>query len=199
MGGIGFRDGDLVVEREPNELDRLAIAFTEILDELGIRHVYVAGYVAVLTGRTRATQDVDVLLEPLDEAEVDRLVDVLEEEGMWGPAMPLDDLYEMAHEANIWIAPEGQVIPHIEAKFVQDELDYAALENPLTARIDDASVPVGPLELEIAYKLYLGSEKDFEDALHLWSLFEETLSKAELKHWVAKLGVESAYERLRSA
>lgn len=199
MGGIGFHDGDLVVEREPNELDRLAIGFSEILDNLDIQHVYVAGYVAVLTGRARATQDVDVLLEPLDEADVDRLIEALKVEGMWGPAMPLDDLYEMAHEANIWIAPEGQVIPHIEAKFVQDESGYAALENPLTVRIDDASIPIGPLELEIAYKLYLGSEKDFEDALHLWSLFEETLSKAEVERWVAKLGVESAYDRLRSA
>lgn len=199
MGGIGIQDGELVVERAPNELDRLAITFTEILDDLDIRHVYVAGYVAVLTGRARATQDVDVLLEPLDEAEIDRLVDLLEDHGMWGPAMPLADMYEMASEANIWIAPEGQVIPHIEAKFVQDESGYAALEDPLTARIDGAAVPVGPIELEIAYKLYLGSQKDFEDALHLFTLFEETLRRAELERWVEKLGVTSAYERLETA
>lgn len=199
MGGIGFRNGELVVEREPNELDRLAISFTAILDELDIRHVYVAGYVAVLTGRARTTQDVGVLLEPLDETRVDRLVEKLEANGMWGPAMPLAETYEMATEVNIWIAPEEQVIPHVEAKFASDESGYTALENSLTARVGDAAVPIGPLELEIPYKLYLGSQKDFEDAVHLFTLFEETLRTAELERWVEKLGVESDYERLRTA
>lgn len=199
MGGIGFRDGELVVDREPNELDRLAISFTAILDELGIRHVYVAGFVAILTGRARSTQDVDVLLEPLDETQVDRLVENLEENGMWGPAMPLADMYEMATEANIWIAPAEQVIPHVEAKFVRDETDRFALENRLTARIGESTIPIAPLELQIAYKLNLGTQQDFEDAVHLYTLFEETLSTAELERWVEKLGVQSAYARLRAA
>lgn len=200
MGGVGFREGELVVEREPNELDQLAAAFTAILDGLDIRHVYVAGYVAILTGRARTTQDVDVYLEPVDESRVEQLVEALEDNGMWGPAMPLDDMYEMlANGDNIWIAPDEQVIPHIEAKFARDEADYTALENSLTARVGDAAVPIGPLELEIPYKLYLGSQKDFEDAVHLFTLFEETLRTAELEQWVEKLGVESDYERLRTA
>lgn len=200
MGGIGFRNGELIVEREPNELDQLAISFTAILDELDIQHVYVAGYVAVLTGRARTTQNVDAFLEPLDEPRVEQLAVALDEHGMWGPAMPLDDMYEMLSNGdNIWIAPEDQVIPHVEAKFARDESDYTALENSLTARVGDAAVPIGPLKLEIPYKLYLGSEKDFEDALHLFTLFEETLRTAELERWVEKLGVESDYERLRAA
>lgn len=200
MGGIEFDDGELVVEREPNELDTLAIEFTRILDDLDIRHVYVAGYVAILTGRPRTTQDVDVLLERLDESRTERLVEELREAGMWGPAMPLDDMYEMlANGDNIWVAPEEQVIPHVEAKFVRDETGRAALQNAVTARIATAAIPVGPLELEIAYKLYLASRKDFEDAVHLFTLFEESLRTEELERWVRKLGVESDYERLRAA
>lgn len=200
MGGIGFQEGELVVEREPNELDQLAAAFTAILEGLNIRHVYVAGYAAVLTGRARTTQDVDVFLEPIDESRVEQLVEALKDSGMWRPAMPLDDMYEMLGNGdNIWIAPDEQVIPHIEVKFARDESDFTALENSLTARVGDAPVPIGPLELEIPYKLYLGSQKDFEDAVHLFTLFEETLRTAELERWVEKLGVESDYERLRTA
>lgn len=200
MGGIEFDDGELLVERDPNELDELAIEFTAILNDLDIQHVYVAGYIAILTGRSRATEDVDVLIERFDESRITRLVDRLTDEGMWGPAMPLDDMYDMlANGDNIWIAPDDQVIPHIEAKFVRDESDLASLQNAITAHIADADLPIGPLEIGIAYKLYLGSQKDFEDAVHLYTLFEETLRSEELERWVKKLGVESDYERLRTA
>lgn len=200
MGGIEFRDGELVVEREPNELDELAIEFTAILDDLGVQHVYVAGYVAVLTGRPRTTQDVDVLIERLDESRTERLARRLSDEGMWGPAMPLDDMFEMlVNGDNIWVAPADQVIPHIEAKFVRDEADRTALQDRITAHIADSTIPIGPLELAIVYKLYLGSKKDFEDAVHLYTLFEETLRTAELERWVERLGVEPDYERLRAA
>lgn len=200
MGGIEFDDGELLVERDPNELDELAIEFTAILNDLDIQHVYVAGYIAILTGRSRATEDVDVLLERLDESRIMQLVDRLKDEGMWGPAMPLDDMYDMlANGDNIWIGPEEQVIPHIEAKFVRDESDRASLQNAITAHIAGTDLPIGPLEIGIAYKLYLGSQKDFEDAVHLYTLFKETLRTEELERWVKKLGVESDYERLRAA
>lgn len=200
MGGIELRKDELIVSREPNELDELAIAFTAILDELGIEHVYVAGYVAVLTGRPRTTQDIDVLLERIDEAQADHLVERLAADGMWGPAMPLDHLYEMLSRGDdIWVAPAEQVIPHIEAKFVSDEADAEAIDHPVTARIAGEAVPIGPMELQIADKLYLGSPQDFEDAVHLYALFEESLRGAELERWVGKLGVDPELERLRAA
>lgn len=200
MGGVEFRDGELVVEREPNELDTLALAFTAVLDELGIEHVYVAGYVEILTGRARTTQHVDVLLEPLDEPAVDELVDRLEADRMWGPAMPLGAMFEMLTSGdNIWIAPSDQVIPHLEAKFVRDEADRTSLRDAIVVRIGGSELPIAPFELQIAYKLYLGSQTDFEDAVHLYTLFRETLRTAELERWVEKLGVHTDYERLRSA
>jgi hypothetical protein len=113
--------------------------------------------------------------------------------------MPLNDMYEMLSSGdNIWVAPEDQVIPHIEAKFVRDETDHASLQNTITAHIAGAKLPIGSLELQIAYKLYLGSEKDTEDAVHLYTLFEETLRRDELEGWVRKLGVRKEYERLRT-
>lgn len=200
MGGITFEDGELVVDREPNELDELAIEFTGILTDLDIQHVYVAGYIAILTGRARSTEDIDVLIERLDETETERLSERLRDEGLWGPAMPLDEMYEMlANGDNIWVAPEEQVIPHIEAKFVHTEVDQASLRNAISAHIAGTELPIGPLELGIAYKLYLGAQKDFEDAVHLYTLFEETLRTEDLERWVEHLGVGTDYDRLRSA
>lgn len=202
MGGIEIRDGTLVVSREPNRLDELAIAFSPILDRFNIEHVYIAGYVSILAGRARSTEDVDVLIERINEETADDLASALDEEGFWGPAMPLSSMYEMLDTGdNIWVAPDDQITPHLEVKFVRDEFDRASLENAITARIgeDEIPIPIGPLELQIAYKLHLGAQKDIEDAVHLYTLFEESLSVSRLEEWVTRLDVEAQYERLKHA
>ena len=107
MGGIELRDGHLFVDREPNDLDELAIRFTSILDDLD-----------------------------------------------------------------------------------------ASLEHATTATISGATLPIGPLELQIAYKLYLGTQTDFEDAVHLYTLFGESLRGHRLEGWVERLDVHDDYERL---
>lgn len=200
MGGIGLDDGVLAVDRAPNELDDLAIEFTAICDEVGIDHVYVAGYVAILAGRSRSTQDIDVLVEPLDGTRMDQLVAELEESGFWGPAMPLSSMEDVfGHGDNIWVAREGEMIPHLEVKQTADEFDRASLRNVIEGRIGGESLPIGPLELQIAYKLHLSARKDFEDAVHLYTLFEESLSTEELQRWVGRLDVQDEYERLTAA
>ena len=114
--------------------------------------------------------------------------------------MPLGLMYEMLDPGdNNWIAPTDQVTPHLEVKFARDEFDRASLENALTARIGTASIPIGPFELQIAYKLHLGAQKDIEDAVHLYTLFEESLSVARLEDWATRLDVVDEYERLKRA
>jgi hypothetical protein len=200
MGGIELRDGTLVVERDPNQLDELAIDFSAILDQFNIEHVFIAGYVSILAGRARSTEDIDVLIEQIDEETANDLAAALEEESFWGPAMPLTSTYEMLDGGdNIWVAPADQITPHLEVKFVRDEFDRASLENAIAASIDEATIPIGPFELQIAYKLHLGARTDIEDAVHLYTLFEESLSVARLEDWVTRLGVTEEYERLKRA
>lgn len=200
MSGIELREGTLVVDREPNDLDELAIQFSTILDDVGINHVFISGYVAILTGRARATEDIDVLIERTSADTIDRLVSELTDAGLWGPAMPLDSMDEMLDD-NIWVARDGEMVPHLEVKYGSDEYDRSSLKNRITAKLTsvDAALPVGPLELQIAYKLHLDTPKDFEDAIHFYSLFEESLSTPRLEQWITKIGVEEDYERLKHA
>lgn len=199
MGGVDLRDGTLVVDRPPNELDDLAVSFSSLLQRLDVDHVFVAGYLAILTGRARATEDIDVFVEPLSEAEVTELVDELEAAGFWGPAMPLEETYgNLSAGTNIWIAPEGQMTPHLEVKFPSDEFDEASLSNATPATVGGETIPVGPLELQVAYKLSLGSRTDLEDAAHIYSVFGDSLSSRRLEQWTQRLGVSEEYARLRS-
>lgn len=197
MGGIELEDGVLSVERQPTELDRLALDVSDILSDLDVSHAAVAGYVAVLAGRSRATEDIDVIVEPLSEGRADAVSDALADAGLWGSAMPLSDLHGMLSDgSNIRVARDSTVVPNVELKYATDEFDRASIEQAITARIGDRSLPVGPLELQIAYKLRLDTRTDFEDAVHLYTMFEESLRTGALEEWVEKLGVETQYDRL---
>ena len=145
-------------------------------------------------------EDVDVLIERVDRETADELATELDEEGFWGPAMSLTSMYEKFDNGeDIWVAPDDQITPHLEMKFARDEFDRASLENAITARTGGEAIPIGPIELQIAYKLYLGSRTNVEDAVHLHALFEESLSVARLEEWTTRLGVEDEYERLERA
>jgi hypothetical protein len=55
----------ITIEREPSWLDRLVVEFVRCL---GFNYVIVAGYVAILLGRTRTTDDVDVVVDAVSGA-----------------------------------------------------------------------------------------------------------------------------------
>ena len=196
----------LVVSKTLTELDRDVIEFAEALDERDVSYVIVSGYLAILTGRSRSTEDVDVILEPLSEAETERLVETLKDRGYWGMAMPLDSTYEMLSEGDrIRVAEEGEMIPNFEVWFADSTLERAVLGDPLTAEVGGETLNVSPIERQIAYKLHLAqgadsvTGKDFEDALHLYSTFEEQLNREELERYVKELGVKGYYDELRNA
>ena len=200
MGGVELTDCGLVVDRDPNRLDELAMDFSRSLSDLGIGHVFVAGYVAILSGRSRSTEDIDVFIERCPASRIDELVEDLEADGYWRPAMPLSETYgNLSSGTNIWVAPDGEMSPHLEVKFPSDEFDDASLANTVDAHVGGHTIPIGPLELQIPYKLSLGGRTDLEDAAHLYTLFGETLSRAQIEVWVERLDVEDRYERLTNA
>ena len=164
-------DDTLTISRELSELDNDVLAFTRILDACDVDYVIVSGYVAILTGRSRSTEDIDVILESLSETETEQLVTELNDQGYWGMAMPLDEMYSMLSEGSrIRIAEDGEMYPNFETWFVSNDVEREALSNPLAVTFDHGQIDISPIELQIAYKLRLAqaadslSGKDFEDA-----------------------------------
>jgi len=47
--------------------DRIAVEFAEVLEGLGVKYAIVADYVAILLGRSRRSEDVDFIVEPISE------------------------------------------------------------------------------------------------------------------------------------
>ena len=87
------------------------------------------------------------------------------------------------------IARAGGIIPNIEMKFKKDDFDRYAMSRAKTVQFDDIQFFISPIELQIPYKLYLGSDKDIEDAVHLWMLFSEALDGDLLRSFMERLHV----------
>lgn len=112
--------------------------------------------------------------------------------------MPLDSLFALLDEsAHAWVAHEDTMSPRLDLSFPTDEYDRASLRGAIPAHIGDDTLPIGPIELQIAYKLSLEGRTDHEDAAHLYVYFEETLSTERLEYWVDELDVHSRYEQLK--
>lgn len=77
----------------------------------------------------------------------------------------------------------------MNSKFVKNDLDGYSLENRTYVKLADKSLYLSPLELQIPYKLFLGSEKDIEDARFLFKLFKDNLNIVLLKMFLNKLKV----------
>lgn len=195
----------LRVSRHLSELDTEVVEFTDVLDRCDVEYVIVSGYVAILTGRSRGTEDIDIVLEPLDDDQTVALAETLEDEGYWGMAMPLDEMVDMLGGGDrMRIAEDGEMIPNFEVWFAKNDVEREALANAITADLGEAQFNISPLELQIAYKLRLAEHtgttagKDFEDALHLYETFEPSLKMEELEDYVTELGVEDYYAELRA-
>ncbi len=157
------------LDKEVNELDKFVLRFVKILEK-HVNYVIVSGYVAILLGRDRATDDIDIIIPKTDKSGLKLLYGNLVKNGYWClNSSDLDDLYEMLiSKHSIRFAIKPNISPNFEIKFSKDFYDDIALKNPITVKIDNNEIKTSFLELQIAYKEeVLKSNKDLEDARHI--------------------------------
>jgi len=172
-----------------NELDRFVFGFIEILEK-HTDYVIVSGYVVILLGRDRATDDVDIIIPKMDKIGLKLLYDDLIKNGYWClNSSELDDLYGLlVSKHSIRFAVEPKVSPNVELKFSKDMYDDIALKKPIIIKINSKKLKTSFLELQIAYKEeVLKSNKDMEDARHLRVVAERYLNENLIKEYKKEL------------
>ncbi|RLI76665.1 hypothetical protein DRP05_12520 [Archaeoglobales archaeon] len=173
-------------------LDKFIFNFIRILEALDIDYVIVGGYVSILFGRSRGTEDIDILVSFITNDKFKNLYEKIMEENYYflnsdNPAT----LYEMLNEGlAVRIAEIDTVIPNIELKFVKNEFDKFSLRNRLRVVINGEVMYISPIEVQIAYKLYLGNDKDIEDAVYLWEIFRDYIDREKLSEFMKKMNVD---------
>ncbi len=188
---IEFKGDEIIFNRELSLLDSFVLDFTENLATNNINYVIVSGYVAILFGRSRISEDVDILIEHISFEKFSKFWSGMEQSyeclNTGNSYEAYNDYLENYHA--IRIAKKGRFIPNIELKFVKNDLDRYSLEHRRHVKLADGSLYLSPLELQIPYKLFLGSEKDIEDARFLFKLFKEKLDIILLKMFLTELKV----------
>ena len=172
------------LDKEINELDKFVFRFIDILKK-HVNYVIVSGYVAILLGRDRGTEDIDIIIPKIDKQKLVFLYNILNDNGFWClNSSDVNDLYAiLISKSSIRFALEPSVSPNAEIKFSKDSYDDLALKNPIKILLGDKELNTSFLELQIAFKEeVLKSNKDLEDAKHIrlvakWHINENLINE----------------------
>ncbi len=176
-----------------SKLDIFVIDFIDILKKY-TDYTVVSGYVSILFGRSRGTEDIDILINIIDLDTFIKFYKELTLKKYWflNAENPME-LYGMLEDKlAVRIAAKETVIPNIEMKFIKSDLDTASLDEHKVVNIGKDTINISPIELQIAFKLYLGSEKDIEDAVYLYEIFIKYIDKKKLNQYMNILKVKGA-------
>ncbi|MFH0837151.1 MAG: hypothetical protein V1870_03410 [Candidatus Aenigmatarchaeota archaeon] len=197
---FSFQNKKIILNKTLSELDNFVIRFTKLLDHFNVKYVIVSGYVSIIFGRSRHTEDIDLLIEHLSFEQFEQLwKNVL----IKFECINTDDPKEAYHNfltenVAIRFSEKGIFIPNIEFKFVKTDLDKWTLDNRIELALSNSTLFISPIELQIAFKLFLGSEKDFEDAKHIYNIFKDHLNKKLFGEFLLKLRVEKIAKQVLS-
>ncbi len=192
-----YKDGKIDYKTKVlKPLDVLVLRFVKALE---FRYVIVSGYVAILFERSRETEDVDIIIDKISKEQLKQFIEKAEGLGFFMiNAFDVEDAYSLLYEdvSSLRFAEKDEFVPNFEIKVAKSDMDLYSIEHPIeVALINGPMLKIGPMELQIAYKLRLGSDKDNEDVRHLYRLFAKSLNKQELKYFLQKLDVkESTFE-----
>lgn len=179
--------------KDRNILDDICIKFCKVLEK-HCKYIVVSGFVAISSGRTRGTEDIDLIIERLYINAFEKLHNELTKNGficMQGHNPK--NLYDGYLKENISIRYtfEDNILPEMELKFAKDELDEYQLQNRIKLPITGLDVWFGSVNINIAFKEeLLKSDKDLEDAKHLRIVYADKTDEREInriKQMIIKL------------
>ena len=194
-----FAANRIIFESELSNLDRLVIKFTRILDRAGVDYVIISGYIAILFGRSRNTEDVDLFIEEMPFEKFRAFWKALDREGFECiNAFSAQSAYNdyLKDKLAIRCAAKGTMEPNFELKFPKSKYNNYSMANKIEVILNGSRIVTSELEMQIAFKLKLGSDKDFEDAKHLYEVFKGHLDMNLLKAQINELEVVNEAENV---
>ena len=168
-----------------NELDRFVLDFVKILEK-HTKYVIVSGYVSILFGRARATEDVDIFIKDLNRDKFKKLYSDLMHNNYWClNTSNVNEAYKYLLDGlAIRFGKEKKAVPNFKVKFVKNRIDRETLNDPLTVGMPVGKIRISPIERQIAFKrYYLKSDKDVEDARHLEILFKGKIDNKKIEKY----------------
>ena len=181
-------EGDMIiVNRELTELDIFLRDFLEVLKKHS-DYLVVSGFVSICTGRTRGTEDIDVLVPVMDKENFSDLFFDLEKNDFWCyQGDNLKEIYPYVEDMdNVRFARIDEMFPNIEFIPINKtrKAKFFEFTHPQRIKVRDFEFKIPPIEFEILYKeLILKSGKDVADAKHLRTFFSDIIKQENFKKY----------------
>jgi len=187
------------MEREVKDrtiLDEIARDFARVVEKHA-KYAIVSGFVVITHGRSRGTEDIDIIIERIPKDTFVRLHEDLTKSGFKClQSSDSGELYEeyLSKNTSIRYVREGTHIPEIEFKLSKDTLDEYQLKTRKKLPLTGLDVYFSTIEMNVAFKEeLLKSDKDMEDAKHLRIVYEGKINEEEIekiKHMIRELRME---------
>jgi hypothetical protein len=180
-------NGTIIINRELTRLDLFVRGFLDVLKKHS-DYLIVSGFVSISTGRTRGTEDIDILAQKLTKIKFALLLEELFRNKFWCyQGDTIDEIWRHIENGdNIGFAKEGEMFPNVEFISVDKSkpTKYFEFTHPQKIKIQDFEFKIPPIEFEILYKeIVLADKKDIGDARHLRTFFSELIKKERFKEY----------------
>ena len=187
---IEFKDNQLILSKEPSIIDNFVFDFSDILIKNNIRYVLFSDYIPILFGKNGMSEEIDILVQNISFEKFLKLW--LEIENTYeckNTNDPIDayNAYLKNHHV-LRFVKKGDV-PAFKIKIVKDEFDRYTLKYRKKAILGERNLFISPLEMQISYNLFKGSEKDIDDARFLYKLSKEKLNMTMMDRFLNELKI----------
>ena len=164
-------------------LDKFVMDFVKIIEKY-VKYIIVSGFVAIAHGRSRATEDIDMIIEKMSLIDFINLHKDLKQNNF--VCMQSNNpkvIYEsyLIRRDSVRYTREGELVPEMEIKFAKDELDEEQIRTREKLELTGLDVYFSSVNMNIAFKEeLLKSDKDLEDARHLRIIYSEKIDENEI-------------------
>ncbi|PIN93358.1 hypothetical protein COU54_03375 [Candidatus Pacearchaeota archaeon CG10_big_fil_rev_8_21_14_0_10_31_24] len=167
-------------------LDTFTEDFCNIVDK-HCKYIICSGFVAIAHGRSRGTEDIDMIIEKISNLEFEKLhKDLISHDFICiqsdNPKVIFDTYLSKDISVRYVKKGDGYFPPEMEVKFAKDDLDEEQINARVQLPLTGLDIYFSTIESNIAFKEeYLKSEKDIEDARHLRIIYKEKINEDEIK------------------
>ncbi len=184
-------------ERKLSNLDKFVLDFVRILEKY-VDYVIVSGYVSIILGRTRITEDIDVFIGKISEEKFSQLYRALKNANFWCLNSENEkEIFDfLKNKMAIRFSYKEMPVPNFEVKFPKDNLDLETFNDFINVILPQGKIKISSLERHIAFKkYYLGSDKDIDDALHIENLFKDKIDFEKINKLKALIKIRKDEEK----
>lgn len=185
--GYILNKGVIEIDRELTELDEFVQDFLNVIKNHS-DYLIVSGFVSISTGRTRGTEDIDILIPIMPYEKFKKLFESLKNAGFWCyQGDSADEIYDyFKNKDNVRFARKNEMFPNMEVIPIDEsrKAKFFEFSHPQRIKVDNFEFKIPPIEFEILYKeIILKGKKDVDDANHLREFFSEILNEDKFKEF----------------